>query len=304
MDHSESSTTISSNEKCDITVTSPIKQRSTSNLPLHKIEFTSPLLINNVNDNIVNFNNDVRFDKNTLFERNNNLSVNGTLYLNSESSIYFDYLNNPNNKLTHKDVEPIKMAKAKSLFLINATSDVSQFENDKRVSTFSSQTGGNSKCTSTIWDIITGKQPPGSELCKNCCKKSKGKGIVKAVIMQNDGVINEIVLDLDQGTKLHMKKDCNVRRVAKILLFKSEEEIKCRLVLLSHKLDTDDKLIINNTINKIKERDTSSDANKDYYEINSENVPWGVFKNGVVSESEHLVNSNRTFVTAYLEYLK
>lgn len=304
MDTEASSTTTPSNERCDITVTSPIKQRSTSNLPLHKIEFTSPLLINNVSDNIVNFNNDVRFDKNTLFERNNYLSVNGSLYLNSESSIYFDYLNNHNNKLMRKDVEPIKMAKAKSIFLNNATSDLSRFENGKKVSTFSSQTGGNSKCASTIWDIITGKQPPGSELCKNCCKKSKGKGIVKAVIMQNDGVMNEIVLDLDQGNKLHIKKDCDVRRVAKILLFKSEEEIKCRLVLLSRKLDTDDKIIINNTINEIQESDTRPDANKDYYEINSEKVPWGVFKNGVVSESEHLVNSTRTFVTAYLEYLE
>ena len=290
--------------RCDISLTSPVKNNTaTLNPPSNKIEFTSPLLVNNVNDNVVNFNNDVRFDNKTLFERNNYLSINGNLYLNSESSIYFDFMNNRNNKLRREDVIPIKMAKSKANFLINSTSDLSQFINGERVSSYSSQTGGNSKCTSTIWDIITGKQPPGSQLCKNCCKRPKGKGIIKAVILQGNGVANELVLDLDQGSAMHVLKRCNAKQNTKILLFKSEEDIPCRLVLLNRDLGTTDRRVINNRISNIKATDT---RNRSHYEIKSETQPWGHFNNGVVSETEHKVNSSfgLTFTFAYLEYVE
>lgn len=286
--------------RCDISLTSPIKNNaSTLNPPSNKIEFTSPLLVNNVNDNVVNFNNDVRFDNKTLFERNNYLSVNGNLYLNSESSIYFDYMNNRNNRLRHKDVEPIKMAKSKANFLINSTGDLSQFIDGKRVSSYSSQTGGRSKCTSTIWNIITGKQPPGSQLCKDCCKKPKGKGIIKAVILEGNGIANELVLDLDQGSAMHVLKRCNANESTKILLFRSEEDIPCRLVLLNTDLGSTDRHFINTRITNIKEKDT---RNMFYYEIRSKFQPWGHFKNKVVSETEHKIKSTFGFTFAYLEY--
>lgn len=289
-------------DRCDISLTSPIKNNAaTLNPPSNKIEFTSPLLVNNVNDNVVNFNNDVRFDNKTLFERNNYLSVNGNLYLNSESSIYFDYMNNRNNRLRREDVEPIKMAKSKVNFLNKSTGDVSQFVDGKRISSYSSQTGGVSKCTSTIWDIITGKQPPGSQLCKNCCKKPKGKGIIKVVILEGNGVANELVLDLDQGSALHVLKRCNANKNTKILLFKSEEDIPCRLVLLNRDLGSTDRHVINMRISNLKAKDT---RNMYHYEIKSKpnSNSWGIFENGVVSETEHKVNSSFGFTFAYLEY--
>lgn len=287
----------------DISLSSPITKANESNPPINTIQFSSPLLVNNVIENIVNFNNDVRFDNNTLFDKNNNVSIDGSIYLNSESSIYFDYLNNRTNKLTREDVIPIKMAKAKSDFLINSTSDISQFVDGRRVSSYSSQTGGSSKCTSTIWDIITGMKPPGSELCRNCCKKSKGNGLMKVVIIHKNNRVTEIVLDMIQNPSfLHTFKVCesSVQNGTKILLFKTSEDISCRLVLLNEDLTGYDRQPINNRISDIK----GSNTRNTYYEIKSSDQEWGQFNSNVVSETEHIVNTNSSFQYAYLESLK
>ena len=284
----------------DITVSGPISNLN-ENSQNNNIKFSSPLLINNINNNIVNFNNDVRFDENTLFDRNNNVSINGSMYLNSESSIFFDYLNNRRNKLTKSDVIPIKMAKSKADFLINSTGDVSQFVDGKRVSSYSSQTGGSSKCTSTIWNIITGGRIPGSELCENCCKKSKGKGLVKVVIVHVDGSITEIVLDMDKSSSLYVFKRCatKVTNNSKFLLFKTSEDIPCRIVLLNEDLSSKkDRQSINLRVSQIKESDT---RRRNYYEITDKNQQWGTFKNSVISETEHTVRTSSSFQYAYLE---
>ena len=289
----------------DITVSSPISNLN-ENSQNNNIVFSSPLLINNTSNNLVNFNNDVRFDENTLFDSNNNVSINGSMYLNSESSIFFDYSNNINNKLTKRDIIPIKMAKAKANFLINSTGDVSQFVDGEKLSSYSSQTGGSSKCTSTIWSIITGSKVPGSELCKNCCKKPKGKGLVKVVIVHANSSITEIVLDMEKSSSLHMFKNCEstVTNGSNILLFRTSGDISCRLVLLNEDLSSKDLQTKKLRISQIK-----ANPIRNYYEITSENQQWGTFQNSVISETEHIVRTNNynspsSFQYAHLEFIE
>jgi hypothetical protein len=76
-------------------------------------------------------------------------------------------------------------------------------------------------------------------------------------------------------------------------------------VLLNRDLGTTDRPLINNRISNIKATDT---RNRYHYEIKSEikseTQPWGHFNNGVVSETEHIVNSSYGFTFAYLEYVE
>jgi hypothetical protein len=297
-------------EEVDVTVSSdyPIVQK---NVGKNQIKFTSPLLFENSINNRVNFKNDSKFDGATLFEQNANINMNNVMYLNSNSSIYLDE-NDKNIRITQENIIPIKKAYSKKKYIDNITQDLSKFKDGEFVSSYSSKAGGLNKCTSTIWDILMGKKIEGKSLCKHCCAPEKFKGSIKVSFKNNNlnNSFSDLHLDLNKN-KVYILKAINAETNSWILLFRSFENINCRLVLirsldntiLHSKINTlRDRNSINTLINNIKSNQNTRDI---FLEINTQDK-WGNFEYNFATESKYTINSNRNvrYDWAYLEYLE
>jgi hypothetical protein len=297
----------------DISVTSPVKRSTFISTPIKQVKFTSPLLIDNLTNNVVNFNNDVMFNEKAVLDDNTRVSLDGNMYINSGGSIYFDDTN-PSNKLVHSDVQSIKKAIGKARYINNASLDLTTYDDGVQVSSFSSQTGGSSKCGSTIWKILTGLQVPEGELCKSCCKQVENKGIIRVLIVNHlDHTKNELILNLNSqytyNLQTFLKK---IKGKSVVLLFKTNAEIRCRLVFInkgwatrvtgrSFTLDSTNQGLLNN---KIEQLSSSYDVNigKAFYEIRSDNrdTKWGEETNGILSYTQ-ITTPDYEYDTVYLE---
>ena len=275
------------------------------------IQFSSPLLIDNIRNNVVNFNNDVRFDKGTLFDKNNSsINFNDTIYLNSESSVYFDE-NDKSKVLQKKHVIPIKTAASKKNYVDKVSKNILKFKDGKLVSSYSGNTGGNDKCSTTIWNILMGRRIESKTLCKNCCAPDKNKGIVQISIIENSTTYDNVVIDLSKNQSFLLKGINNIKSGSTMLLYRTFESINCRVVLINTNNDRNlnvkmnslrEQAEINKLINNMKSLDVK---NQQIYEINSKNNEWGNFENGYAMESKHIIKSARHlhYDWAYVEYI-
>jgi len=298
----------------DISVTSPVKRSTFIATPIKQVKFTSPLLIDNLTNNVVNFNNDVLFNEKAVLDDNTRVSFDGNMYINSGGSIYFDYTN-PSNKLVHSDVQSIKKAIGKARYINTESLDLTTYDNGVQVSSFSSQTGGSSKCGSTIWKILTGSQVPEGELCKSCCKKVENKGLIRVLIVNSlDHTKNELILNLSSQYTYNLQTFLKeIKGETVVLLFKTNDTIRCRLVFINKEwaanvtgqdpftLDSTNQRELNIKIDQLSSINNVNKI-KAFYEIRSDNrdTKWGEETNGILSYTQ-IITPDYEYDTVYLE---
>lgn len=297
----------------DISVTSPVKRSTFIATPIKQVKFTSPLLIENLTNNIVNFNNDVMFNEKVVLDDNMTVSLDGNMYMNSGGSIYFDDTNR-SNKLVHSDIQSIKKAIGKARYINNASLDVTTYEDGSQMSRFSSQTGGSSKCGSTIWKILTGVPVPEGELCKSCCKRVENNGMLRVVIVNSlDHTKNDLIINLNSEYTYNLQT-FRIKENSVVLLFKTNADIRCRLVFINKdwakNVTGQEQFTFD--LSKGKENfDYEIDQLSSIYHVHKEKAfheirsdiggtKWGEEMNGILSYTQ-IITPNYEYDTVYLE---
>ena len=265
------------------------------------------------------------FSNGVAFNNNENITLDGSLHLNEDSSIYFD----ANKRFQKKDIIDIKKAISKKTFIEDANESISRYTAGELKSTFSTRNGGNDKCTSTIWDILMGRLVYSDTLCKSCCQQNN-KNIIIQCIIKTESVTKSIIVDISKYQKFSLVYVTDLLDKAvlikgsNILLYRSFNNIKCRLVLLPDDSELRNLYTMNDNVNinkyiinkyrrsisvpdsrflkRLSENIYEIDL---YYNINIEQT-WGTFTEQGTLPSSHTINRDGEFEWkwVYLEYLE